>query len=234
MVEVMVSERIREALLSAAIALAGLVLSGNVDARAQQFSADIVIEREGGRVPAGRLFVLEGQTRIETPELADGFFLVDGAKQTAFFVRRSGRVYMEARQSSPLTRLLVPVDPVDPCRQWQAMADVAGVARQGDLRCERTGEEVIDGRDSVVFRAVSGSGEIFSGWIDRERGFPLRIKTAAGIVTSLENVKDEPQLASSFELPSNARKFNPEALIERVKQSDAWVSEPQDGISGHH
>jgi len=119
---------IREALLSAAIALAGVVLSGNVDARAQQFSADIVVEREGGRTPAGRVFVLEGKTRIETPELADGFFLVDRARQTAYFVRRSGRVYMDARQSSPLTRLLVPVDPVYPCRQWQAMADLAPVA----------------------------------------------------------------------------------------------------------
>jgi hypothetical protein len=223
----------REALLSAAIALAGMVLSGNVGARAQQFSADIVVEREGAKAPAGRVFVLEGKTRIETPELADGFFLVDRAQQTAYFVRRSGRVYMDARQSSPLTRLLVPVDPDDPCRQWQAMADVAGVAGQGDLRCERTGEEVIGDRDAVVFRVVSGSEEIFSGWIDPKRGFPLRIKTAAGIVTSLENVKDEPQLESSFELPPNARKFSAEALIERVKQSDAWVSDPQDGISGH-
>jgi len=217
---------IREALLSAAIALAGVVLSGNVDARAQQFSADIVVEREGGRTPAGRVFVLEGKTRIETPELADGFFLVDRARQTAYFVRRSGRVYMDARQSSPLTRLLVPVDPVDPCRQWQAMADVAGIVGQGDLRCEQTGEEAIDGRDSIVFRVVSGSEEIFSGWVDRERGFPLRIKTSGGIVTSLENVKDEPQLASSFELPPNARKFSPAALIERIKQSDVWVSDP--------
>jgi hypothetical protein len=226
MVKLVMSIRIRKALLSAAIAFAGVVMGGNVDARAQQFSANIVVEREGGRTSAGRVFVLEGKTRIETPELADGFFLMDRAGQTAYFVRRNGRVYMDARQSSPFTRLLVPVDPVDPCRQWQAMADVAGIVGQGDLRCERIGEEAFDGRDAVVFRVVSGSEEILSGWIDRERGFPLRVRTAGGIVTSLENVKDEPQLASSFELPPNARKFSPEALIERVKQSDVWVSDP--------
>lgn len=132
---------------------------------------------------------------------------------------------MDARQSSQLTRLLVPVDPDEPCWQWQAMARVAGLAGQGDWRCERTGEESIDGRNSIVFRAVSGSGETYVGWVDRERQFPLRIKTPNGTVISLENIRDEPQSASSFELPSNAQKFSPEALIERIKQSDVWVSE---------
>src|SRR5215467_12992458 len=100
MVKFVIAVRMCEMLLSAAIALSGVILSGNVGARAQQFSADIVVEREGGRAPTGRVFVLEGKTRIETPELADGFFLVDRARQTAYFVRRSGRVYMDARQSS--------------------------------------------------------------------------------------------------------------------------------------
>lgn len=233
MAKVIRSVRFRAVLLSAAIALASLILSGIVGAGAQQFSADIVVERDGVRTPAGRVFVLQGKTRIETPKFADGFFLTDRATQTAYFVRPGMRAYMDARQSSPLTRLLVPVDPDDPCPQWQAMADVAGLVRQGDWRCERTGEEAIGGRDSVGFRVVSGPGEVFAGWVDRERGFPLRIKTADGIVTSLENVKDERQLASSFELPSSVRKFDPQGLIERIKQSDVWVSEPQDGISGH-
>jgi hypothetical protein len=233
MVKVGTSLRMRKALFSAAIVLADMVLSGNAGARAQQFSADIVVERDGRRSPAGQVFVRDGKTRIETPELADGFFLVDSDKQTAYFVRRNGRVYMDARQSSPLTRLLVPVDPADPCRQWQAMADIAGIAGQAELRCERTGEESIDGRESDAFRVVSGSGEIFSGWIDRARRFPLRIKTAGGSVTSLENVRDEPQLASLFELPSKARKFSPEALIERIKQSDVWVSESEGSEPPH-
>jgi len=231
MVKAIPSARIREALISVVIAFASAVLSGNVGAQAQQFSADIVVERDGGRMPAGRLFVLDGKTRIETPESAGGFFLVDRTSQTAYFVKRGAKIYMDARQSSPLTRLLVPVDPDDPCRQWQAMAGLAGIVGQGDWRCERTGEEAIGGRDAIVFRVAPGSGEIFFGWVDREHGFPLRIKTAGGIVTSLENVMDEPQLASSFELPSNARKFSPEALLERIKQSDVWVDEPHDGKS---
>jgi hypothetical protein len=213
--------------------LGGLLLGGCVAAQAQQFSADIVREANGAVALAGRLRVLDGKVRIETSEFANGFFLVDTAKQTAYFVRPDVRVYvyMDARQSSQLTRLFVPVDPDEPCRQWQAMARVAGIAGQGDWRCERTGEESIGGRNSIIFRAVSGSGETYVGWVDRERQFPLRIKAENGAVIRLENVRDEPQSASVFELPSNARKFNPETLIERIKQSDVWVSEPQGDLS---
>lgn len=203
------------------------VLAGSVAARAQQFSADIVVQRKAMTKPAGRLHVLDSKVRIETPEAADGFFLVDTAKPSAYFVRPAARVYMEARQSSQLSRLLIRVDPDEPCRQWQAMAHLARLAEQGDWRCERTGEEEIDGRRVGVFRAVTGSGELF-GWIDPAYKFPLRIKTEDGTVIGLEQIKEEPQAASLFELPSYFRKFSPEALIERIKQSDVWVAGAKD------
>jgi hypothetical protein len=203
------------------------VLSGSVAAATQQFSADIVMQRNAATKPAGRLHVLDGKVRIETAEAADGFFLVDTAKPSAYFVRPATRIYMDARQSSQLTRLLVPVDPDEPCRQWQTMAQLAGLAGQDDWRCERTGEEEIDGRHAVVFHAVTGSGEFF-GWIDRARKFPLRIKTKDGTIIALEQIKDEPQAVSLFDPPSNFRKFSPEVLIEQIKQSDVWVAGEKD------
>ena len=203
------------------------VLSGVVAAQAQQFSADIVRQRGAAATPAGRLRVLDGKVRIETPELADGFFLVDATKPSAYFVRPAARIYMDARESSEFTRLFIPVDPDQPCRRWQAMAHLAGLAEQGGWRCERTGEEEIDGRYAVIFHAVTGSGEFF-GWIDRARKFPLRIKTEDGTIIALEQIRDEPQVGSLFEPPSNFRKFSPEALIEQIKQSDVWVAGEKD------
>ena len=210
------------------LALAALSASGAVSAQAQQFSADIVTRHDDVSAPSGRLSVLDGRVRIETAELPDGFFLVDTMKPSAWFVRPGARLYMDAKQSSQLTRLFVPVDPDAPCRQWQAMASVAGLSGQGEWRCERTGEETIDGHGTVAFRALSGTGEGFVGWIDRERRFPLRIKTDDGTLIALERIKDEPQPASSFELPAGYGKFSPEALVERIKQSDVWVSKPDD------
>jgi hypothetical protein len=175
-------------------------------------------------VPAGRLFVLDDKVRIETPELADGFFLMDGAKPAAYFVRPATRIYMDARQSSRLTSLFVPVDPDDPCRQWQAMARLSSAAETGDWRCERIGGETIGGREAIAYRAFSAERERFTGWIDRLRRFPVRIKTEDGAIFAVENIRDDAQPAQRLEIPAGFRKFDPEGLIQRIKQSDVWVA----------
>jgi hypothetical protein len=206
----------------------GALVAGAATAQAQQFSADIAVQRDTGSAPGGHLRVLDGKLRLETPELADGFFLVDTAKPSAYFVRPGARIYMDALQSSRLTRLLIPVDPDAPCHQWQAMAQLAGIADRGDWRCERTGEEMIDGRKTTVFRVAPGAGQAFVGWIDAERRFPLRIKDDDGTTTAIRNIKDEPQPAPFFDVPQGLQKFSPAALIERIKQSDVWVRDQED------
>jgi hypothetical protein len=214
---------------SSLLAFAAFLSCGCVAAQAQQFSADLAIARGGGAAAlAGKLHVFSDKVRIETPEFADGFFLVDGAKPAAFFVRPGAGVFMDARQSSRLTRIFVQVDPGDPCRQWQAMASVAGVADRGDWRCERVGEETIDGHGAIAYRAVSASGRETFGWIDPVRKFPLRIRTEDGEVITAENVRDEPQPAQWFEIPEGLRKFDPQALIRQIKQSDVWVAPEND------
>jgi hypothetical protein len=204
-------------------ALVGLLAPGQ--AQAQRFSADLVLTQgSAASVPAARLFVLDDKVRIETPELADGFFLIDGAKPVAYFVRPATRIYMDARQSSRLTSLFVPVDPDDPCRQWQAMARLAGGADNGDWRCERIGRETVGGGEAIAYRAFSAEREQFTGWIDRLRKFPVRIKTDDGAIFAIENIRDDAQAAQPLEIPAGFRKFDPEGLIQRIKQSDVWVA----------
>ena len=207
------------------LALIGSVLAGTVAAQAQQFSADLVSAQDNAAaVPAGRVRVLGDKVRLETSEIPDGFFLIDVAKPAAYFVRPRARVFMDARQSSRLARIFVTVDPDDPCRQWQAMAQQAGLDEQS-LRCERIGEEMIGGRNTIAYRAISASGRQFSGWIDRERRFPLRLKTEDGTIIAAEHVLDEPQPAELFQMPLGFRKFDPQQLIDRIKQSDVWVAD---------
>lgn len=214
------------------VVLIGVLLFGVVAARSEQFSAHLVIAPRVGTssVPAGRLRVLENKVRLETPELADGFFLIDGAAPAAYFVRPAAGIFMDARESSWLTRMFVPVDPANPCRQWQAMARLAGITEQGDWRCERMGEETIGIRSTVRFRAIRPSGGVLLGWIDASRKFPLRVQTEDGSIISAENLQDQPQSPELFELPSGLRKFDPQALIQQIKQSDVWVEGPEGGV----
>jgi hypothetical protein len=207
----------------------GFLMCGCASAQAEQFSADLVTTHVDGTVtaPAGKLRVFNDKVRIETPDFADGFFLIDGANRAAYFARPAERIFMDARQSSRLTQIFVSVDPGDPCRQWQIMAKLAGAADPSDSwRCERVGEEIIDGRRAAAYRAMSRPGRDLVGWIDLELKFPLRIKMEDGATIAVQNIQEGPQPARLFEIPPGFRKFDPQALIERIKQSDVWVDEP--------
>jgi hypothetical protein len=231
---VFLSNRSRLSLL----AVAGFLLCGHTPASAQQFSTDLVtLKGDGASAPAGRLRVSSDKVRIETPELADGFFVIEGAKPVAFFVRPAARLFMEARQTSRLTRIFVQVDPDNPCRQWEAMAKVAGVDQdeknQGNWRCQRVGEETIDGNTTIAYRVILAPNRELFGWIDPARKFPLRVKTEDGAIIAAQNIRDERQPAQMFEIPSGFRKFDPEALIRRIKQSDVWVANEKDWQRAH-
>jgi hypothetical protein len=204
-----------------------IALAAGTPGRAQQFSGELTRTQDGVTASAGHLRVAGDKVRIESPDFSDGFFLIDGAKPAAYFVRPASGVFMDARQSTTLTRLFVPVDPADPCRQWQAMAKIAGLADQRDWHCEPTGPETIDAHETMAYRATPATGRSFVGWIDRNRRFPLRIKTDDGVIVTVERISDEEQDASLFEIPRGARKFDPQALIEQIKRSDVWVALPK-------
>ncbi|WP_229183918.1 hypothetical protein [Bradyrhizobium oropedii] len=195
-------------------------------AMAQQFSAELVARKDETTTSLGTLRVSQQKARIEARALPDGFFLIDTAKPTAYFVRPAARVFMDARQSSPLTRMFVPVDPSDPCRQWQAIAQLSAPVDLATWHCQRDGAEALAGRDTDVYRITVPSGSGFVGWIDRERRFPVQVRTADGTVIAADHIRDEPQPAQSFEMPAGLRKFDPQVLIRRIQQSDVWVEQP--------
>ena len=212
------------------VGIVALSLPDAAFARAVQFSADLIATNAAAQsdAPRGKIFVARSDVRIEAPGETASFFIVQGDRSVAYLVRPAQHLYMDAAQSSVLTQLLVPVDPNDPCRQWQAMADIAGLNSQGDWRCEpQPAAETIAGHETKAYRATSPNGQSFVGWIDRARRFPLQIKLDDGVLITAGNLHDEPQDPTLFELPKGAHKFNPQALIEQIKQSDVWVEPPK-------
>lgn len=211
------------------LGIVGFLICGRAPAQAQQFSADLVATHVDGTASAsaGKLRVFNDKVRIETPDFAGGFFLIDSANRAAYFARPAQRIFMDARQSSRLTQLFVPVDPDNPCRQWQAMAQVVDAAEASEpWRCERFSEDVIDGRHAAAYRATMPSGQHFVGWIDPALKFPLRITMEDGATISVQNIQEAPQGEGLFEIPAGFRKFDPQALLNRIKQSDVWVEPP--------
>jgi hypothetical protein len=190
-----------------------------------QFSADIVSQDSGG-APLGasaRLHAANRKTRIELPGAADGFFVSDTDAGTALFVRSSQRLYLDARQSTPLTRIFVWVDPRDPCRQWQAAALTAGLVGIGEWRCEPIAHEIVNQRQTTEYRVSMPDGQSSYGWVDSVIGFPVKWRAADGNLFALENIQLEAQPATLFSVPTDYRKLDPRALLERIKHSDVWA-----------
>src|SRR5204863_8647995 len=145
--------------------------------------------------------------RIEAAEFPDGFFLSNSASRVSYFARPRARIFMEARQSSWLVPMFVPVDPGDPCRHWRGMAEAAGAEVAGEQwRCERVGQEALGGRDVVRYRIVASPGQEMSGWIDSSLKFPVRIQKDDGTIASVVNIAEAPQPPSLFEIPEGFHK----------------------------
>ena len=212
--------------------LAVLLIGSNLSSHAQvssvprEFSADIVRRDAGGASngPAAKLHVSRQKTRIDGIDAAGGFFLTDGAAGTAFFVRPAQHVYLDAKQSTPLTQIFVPVDPLDPCPQWQAAAGIAGAVTAEAWQCARLASAMLDGHPVVEYRVLSPRPALSQRWIETALGFPLRLQAEDGSTIALENIRIEAQPPSLFSVPQDYRKLDPQALIEHIKHSDVWAA----------
>jgi hypothetical protein len=201
-----------------------LLASPSLAQGTKHFDADLVRSRQGSApVAAGRLFVSASRARLELTELPDGYFIIDGAGPSATFVKPGSAIFMDARGSSRLTQWFVPVNPADPCPQWQAMARMAGKPDHGAWRCEQDGETMIGGRRAIGYRAMAGTERQFMAWVDPALAFPVRIELSDGTTFAVAAVRERPQAPNLTQIPSGFRKFDPQALIERIKQSDVWV-----------
>jgi hypothetical protein len=195
----------------------------------QSFSADIVsLDSGGARLGASaKLHAANHKTRIELPGAADGFFISDSEAGTALFVRSAQRLYLDARQSTPLTRIFVWVDPRDPCRQWQAAAETAGVVSAAEWRCEAIERASVNQRQLIEYRVSMPNGQSSYGWVDSTIGFPVKWQAADGNRFVLENILLDAQPADLFSIPPEYRKLDPQSLLERIKHSDVWVDSPK-------
>ena len=214
--------------------LASAAVSAEPPSCKHDFSADIVTRDASGATigTSDKLYVASGKIRIETPATAAGYFLTDGTTATALFVRPQQRVFMDARQSTPLTRIFLPVDPANPCAQWQTAAQASGLASAtAEWHCERTETSSVKfarvDLNTVEYTVTSPDQAATEVWIATDLNFPVKWRAADGTTLTLEHVRVEAQPPGLFALPPDYRKSDPQALIERIKHSDVWAAPSQ-------
>jgi hypothetical protein len=207
-----------------ACAAAAILCSGS-PARAQQFSAELVVSNAAGGIigSPGKIFVADRKVRIETAEFPNSYLLVDGTVPAAYLVRQRLHVFMDAKQSSRLTRLFVSAGGADPCPQWRTMAEVAGI--EGDSRqwrCEAKQPEILGKRAATKFETTSPNDHAIA-WVDNALNFPVKFRLDDGTVLALRDIQEAPQPPEAFEVPTTFKKFDQQMFLERLKRTDIWV-----------
>jgi hypothetical protein len=195
----------------------------------QSFSAEIVsVDTDGAPLgAAAKLYVADRKARIEMAGSADSFFVSDAGAGTALVVRSAQRLYLDARQSTPLTQIFVRVDPYHPCRQWQAAAATAGLPSIGDWQCKPIARAIVSQHEIIEYRVVTRDRQTNYGWVDAALGFPVKWQAVDGRVFVVENILLQAQPKSLFSIPPRYRKLDPQALLERIKHSDVWADSPK-------
>ena len=221
----------RKDLRQAAVLQLALLWSAGAPAQSPppSFSADIVsLDADGTLLAAtAKLHAANRKARIEMAGAADSFFISDIDAGTTLVVRPWQRLYLDARQSTSLTRIFIWVDPRHPCRQWQAAAATAGVPSAGDWHCEPLARAMVDQREIIEYSVVTSDHQTSYGWVDVTLGFPVKWQAADGKVFVIENMSLKAQPASLFSIPPDYRKLDPQTLLERIKRSDVWADSPK-------
>ena len=196
----------------------------------REFTADIVSRDSHGAVSTvARLYAAHGKVRIETAELPGDFFLIDHEATSTLLIRPARRIYMNARQSTPLTQIFVPVDATDTCRQWRrALDDAAGKPVSERWRCDALQTSSVDGRKVREFStsAADAAATADRRFVDQQLQFPLKVSAADGSSLTLEHIRLAAQPGELFTVPQEFRWFDPRAVVERIKHSDVWAEPP--------
>jgi hypothetical protein len=212
--------------LALCLAMAPLAAAPAETPIALGFSADIVTRDADGLAAgsAGRLYVANRTVRIEAAGV-DGYFLVDGETGTALFVQPARRLFMDAKQSTLLTQIFIPIDPKDPCPQWRAAAMNAGAS--GDWTCAPAQIGAAGERGMIEYRADFPYRRSSRLWIDADLKFPVKLRAPDGTTIALEHIRVAAQPAIQFTIPPGFQKSDPQGLIDRLKRSDVWVGQPE-------
>jgi hypothetical protein len=132
---------------------------------------------------------------------------------------------MDAKQSTLLTQLFIPIDPNDPCSQWRTAARNAGAT--GEWTCELAEIGTAGGRSMIEYRADLPYQRSSRLWIDADLKFPVKLQAPDGTTIALEHIRVAAQPVIQFTIPPGYQKMDPQGLIDRLKRSDVWVGQPE-------
>jgi hypothetical protein len=189
---------------------------------AQDFSADVVSAKGND---LRKVYSTNSKVRFEFEKqnqmMGSVAAIVDEAQHKFLLVFTERRMYMDswpAMMNKPTIMQYWHVQDVnDACPQWKKLAEQAGTYKNWGS-CTKIGSDTLNGRSTVKYEGVSSKGEKNYIWVDTKLHSVIKMDGGTGGGIELTNIKEGPQPASLFELPSGYTKFDIGAMMGQMGQ----------------
>ena len=172
------------------------------------FSADIVNNKDGGNQSHARIFVTKDKWRIEGFQEGrmGGAVITNLSTRMSAVLMSERKMYMEFPQGQGpagqrMWGFYQARDIDDACGEWMKLP-----YNQGGT-CHKVGSDSVNGRSTVKYTGTNSKGETGSVWFDKKIGFPIKWEGEKGGSGELQNIKEGSQPSSLFEIPSDYQKF---------------------------
>jgi hypothetical protein len=217
-------------LRTAATAVLVGALATTAAAQKSEFSADMRVLNATGQTETVKLYVGNQRVRLDRTATADdngmNSLIIDFYHQMLFLVAPKARVYMRIAGSEGIpfyqaAWMFRPAAPDQPCGQWVVEAD----RRRVTLRCQRAGDDTVDGRTTQRWEATSPQGAHGFLSYDPNLNFVVRVMRTSkeGVQTGfeLQNIKPGTQPETLFD-PHAYQEFSITRLLDALTAVGQW------------
>jgi len=203
--------------------LLALVAVGRV-VLAQDFSADVVSNRQGNNGGSGKFYSTRDKVRWEMQErdsrMGPTALVFDEAQGKSFVLIEQRHMYMDSlpmmMKMPALTQLWHVKDVDDACPQWKRVAEQTKTDKNWGS-CTKVGSDTVNGRSAVKYEGVSTKGDKTYYWIDTKLKCVTKSESGSGSF-ELRNIQEASQPASLFEIPAGYQKFDMGAMMGQMGQ----------------
>lgn len=167
------------------------------------FSADMFVTpgRSGGEAVNGKFFYGGQRMRMEMSARGhESVMITDIPKKVTYMVMPQQRMYMEMQHSAMMRGQrgpdFKPYDASNPC------------AAEEGTTCKKVGTETVNARLCDKWEFTKGGKPDRTVWIDKQNHIPIKTVSSDGTVFEFKNIKEGPQAASLFDVPSGYQKMD--------------------------
>lgn len=195
--------RVTRVLLILALALGTTAVFAQED-----FSADVVNQREGKPENAAKMYVTKDKMRFESQDKnsrGGGAVIINFATQTSTILIPERKMYMEFPQGQGpagqrISNFFRARDIDNACSEWLKLPYNQGGS------CKKIGSDTVNGRSAIKYEGTNSKGETGDVWLDKKIAFPIKWQNKGG-EGELQNIKEGSQPASLFDVPADYQKM---------------------------